>query len=108
MKTYLVENQTNHECGAVVDAGLEYISQANIVNMEGTHTAGGRFPVPAKKIGQWTALRNRLLGYFFLRKNVSIGRRAPIQNICRSPEYLCPMLYSRAGPMAVCVSTSIK
>lgn len=29
-----------------------------------------------------------------------MGNAAPNQNICNSPEYIFPMLYSREGPIA--------
>lgn len=98
---HLVEDQTDHKGCRVVDSGL-----CDIVSPRGTtenglsRTAGGILPVPAKKIGQWTALRSLLLGNFFRAKNVIIGNRAPIQNICRTPEYILPMLYSLFGPIA--------
>jgi hypothetical protein len=100
-RAHLVEDETDCESSCIVDTGLVHISQlTRTVFRRQIHTAGGRFPVPAKKIGQWIASMNRDLGNRFRIKYVMIGSDAPIQNMCKRPEYLWPMLYSRAGPIA--------
>lgn len=67
-------------------------------------TAGGKLPVPAKKIGQWMASRKRDFGNFLRKAKVMIGSNAPIQKKCRRPEYIFPILYSLVGPIAVALS----
>lgn len=64
-----------------------------------------QIPCPSKENRPMDSVKKMRVREFLSGKKVEIWRAAPVQSIFKRPEYLWPMLYSLAGPVAVaCIS----